>query len=200
MSSPHQDPNKHAVTVTINRQPYTFDDPHQTGRTLKERAGVPLDDVLFLHRKHEDEVVANEAKIKLKDDDVFHSAPPANYGNQIEAGDVGTEHFEVLPQPDGWTFLIVHDYAVPGGFTPTVVRTLVKLPPAFPDAAPDMFWLSPPVKTSAGAAPLGTSVETVLDTQWQRFSWHLLPGAWRPGVSNLRDYMRCVRSRLEKGN
>lgn len=193
---------KHGVVVvTINRKEYEFADPHQTGKSIKERAGIPLSDVLFLDRPHEDEVIANDAKIKLKCGDCFHSAPPANYGGAaLHVERIGFERFEVVQQPGGWTFLIVNDYPMPDGFKPDVVRLLIKLPPQFPDAAPDMFWLNPEVRTPSGTNPQGTSVEVLLGGRWQRFSWHLLPGAWSPGTSTLRDYMRCVRARLEKRN
>jgi hypothetical protein len=191
----------HGVTVTINRKDYEFADPHQTGRTIKERANIPLTDVLFLDRPHEDEVIADDTKVTLKCGECFHSAPPANYGRPaIDAASVGFDRFDVAAQPDGWTFLIVKEYPLPDGFLPNVARLLVKLPPSFPDAAPDMFWLDPQVRTASGGAPQGTSIECLLGGQWQRFSWHLLPGAWRPGTSTLRDYMRCVRARLEKRN
>jgi hypothetical protein len=191
----------HGVVVTINRKEYEFADPHQTGRSLKERAGIPLTDVLFLDRPHEDEVIADDARVSLKCGECFHSAPPANYGSPaLDAAGVGFDQFDVLPQPDSWTFLVINHYPLPDAFSPNVVRLLVKLPPSFPDGAPDMFWLNPQVRTATGGAPQGTSVEAVLGEQWQRFSWHLLPGAWRPGTSTLRDYMRCVRARLEKGN
>jgi hypothetical protein len=194
-------PASAGVTVKINRREYTFADPHQTGQSLKARAAIPLTDVLFLDRPREDEVIANDRKITLECDMCFHSEPPANYGEPpVDSLSVGFDRFEVLPQPDGWTFLVVHDYPIPEGFTPNVTRLLVKLPPLFPDAAPDMFWLNPHVRTSSGAMPQGASVEAVMDGQWQRFSWHLQPGAWQPGISTLRDFMRCVRARLEKRN
>jgi E2/UBC family protein E len=189
------------VTVKINRKEYEFAAAHQTGRSIKERAGIPLTDVLFLDRPHEDEVIANDTKITLNCGECLHSAPPANYGNAVlDAASVGFEPFELLPQPDGWTFLVVQDYPLPEAFVPNVVRLLVKLPPLFPDAAPDMFWLNPQVRTVSGAAPQGTAVEVLLNSQWQRFSWHLLAGAWQPGTSTLRDFMRCIRARLEKRN
>jgi hypothetical protein len=187
-------------TVKINRKEYTFAEPHQTGHSLKARAGIPLTDVLFLDRPQEDEVIPNDKKVTLHCDQCFHSEPPANYGNPIDAVSVGFAQFELLKQPDGWTYLVVHDYPIPDGYAPNVSRLLVKLPPLFPDAAPDMFWLNPHVRTSSGAMPQGTSVEAVLDSQWQRFSWHLQPGAWLPGISTLRDFMRCVRARIEKRN
>lgn len=194
-------PQKGAVTVIINRQRYRFEEREQTGRSLKERAGIPLEDTLFLQRPREDQVIANDAIVKLKSGDRFHSSPPANYGNaSITCDEVGAAEFDVLPQPDGWTFLVLPQFVVPEPFSPNTVRLLVKLPPTFPDAAPDMFWVEPPLAVAPNAAPQGTSIESLLGGAWQRFSWHLAPGAWRPGISTLRDFMRCIRSRLEKRN
>lgn len=195
-----QAPDHHAVTVLINRQPYRFEDRHQTGRSLKERAGIPFADVLFLDRPKEDEVIPDDLQITLRSGERFHSAPPANYGHAaVEEMDVGFE-YETLTQPDGWTWLLVSNYPLPDGYAPRSVTLLIKLPPAFPDAAPDMFWVSPSVKTVAGASPQGTSAVTLMGGAWQQFSWHLQAGAWQPGVSTLRDYLRCVRARFEKRN
>lgn len=191
----------HQVHVFINREKFEFDAPEQTGRTLKERAGIALTDVLFLDQPHEDDVIGNDAKVTLKNGQHFHSGPPANYGHvTVDSATVGAASVEALAQPDGWTFVIVSDYQLPKGYTPGSVRLLVKLAPTFPDAAPDMFWVSPSIVTATGGIPQGVSMETILGAAWQRFSWHLNPGAWRPGVSTLRDFMRCVRSRFEKGN
>jgi hypothetical protein len=195
-------PTGQGVRVTVNGKPYDFPSPRQTGASIKERAGIPAGDVLFRDRPGEDEVIPDDAKIVLRCGDCFHSSPPANYGNSsvITSADVGYDEYEALRQPDGWTFLMVPQYRLPDGFVPRVARLLIKLPPLFPDAAPDMFWVSPDVKTEGGGVPQGTSSESLLGTQWQRFSWHLQPGAWRAGTSTLRDYMRCVRARFEKRN
>jgi hypothetical protein len=195
-------PAGQGVTVKINGTAYEFSNPHQTGRSLKLRAGIASTDVLFLNHPGEDKVIPDDAKIVLKCDDEFHSSPPANYGDgtAIKADDVGATLFETSKQPDGWTFLIIPEFALPEAFLPRTVRLLIKLPPLFPEAAPDMFWVSPEVRLANGAAPQGTSSEGLLGLNWQRFSWHLQPGAWRPGTSSLRDYMRCVRARFEKRN
>lgn len=193
-------PAGHGVTVTINDKAYEFRNPHQTGRSLKARAGIPMTDVLFLERPGEDEVIPDDARVVLKCNERFHSSPPANYGDgpRLAAADVGHAPFEALKQPDGWTYLVVPNYPLPAGYLPRAIQLLIKLPPLFPEAAPDMFWVSPNVRLEAGTAPQGTSTETVLGSNWQRFSWHLQPGAWRPGISTLRDYLRCVRARFEK--
>lgn len=207
----HLDSNQHfwsiapagqGVTVTINGKPYEFRNPHQTGRSLKVRAEIPSTDVLFLDRPGEDEVIPDNARVVLKCDDHFHSSPPANYGNglQFAVEDVGYAPFQALKQPDGWTYLVVPDFKLPEGFLPRTIQLLIKLPPLFPDAAPDMFWVSPNVRLDSGVAPQGTSIESVMGSNWQRFSWHLQPGAWRLGISTLRDYMRCIRARFEKRN
>jgi E2/UBC family protein E len=194
-------PASQGIAVTINRKSYDFADAHQTGRSLKERAGIVLTDVLFLDRPKEDEVIGDDTKVVLKCDDCFHSSPPANYGAPtLVAADVGFECFQSHAQADGWTYLVVPDYQLPDGYTPDVSQLLIKLPPLFPDAAPDMFWVNPHIRTSSDGVPQGTSTESLLGESWQRFSWHLSPGAWRPGISTLRDFMRCVRSRFEKRN
>ena len=187
--------------IKINLQGFQFIGACITGRELKERAGIELTDVLFRSRPEEDEVIPNDAEIRLSQEDCFYSAPPANYGSlDLRPADVGSEQFHCVPQPDGWTFLVVSNFAVPGGYSHNKAELLVKLPPGFPDASPDMFWVTPHLKTATGSVPQGTCQESLLGEQWQRFSWHLRPGAWHPGVSTLRDFMRCIQARFEKKN
>lgn len=190
------------VHVFINKTKYEFDQAQQTGRSLKERASIPLDDALFLDQPHEDKLITNETVVSLKNGDHFHSQPAANYGGgvAVTAETLGAATFDVVPQPGGWTFVVVKEFALPEAYEPSVVKLLVKLPPTFPDGAPDMFWTTPAVRLKRGASPQGTSLEPLLGESWMRFSWHLVPGAWRPGVSTLRDFMRCVRARFAKLN
>jgi Prokaryotic E2 family E len=192
--------NNHSVTVTINREEYTFEQAKQTGHSIKERAGIALTDVLFLHETKEDQVITDDECITLKCGDCFHSAPPADYGYINPASQSDFECGQVLPQPDGWKFVIFDNYTLPDGFSEKSIRLLIKLAPSFPDAAPDMFWVSPELRTSSNVVPQGTSLEIILNEQWQRFSWHLQAGAWKPGLSTLRDFLRSVRARFEKRN
>ncbi len=187
------------IAVFINKQKFELSNAKQIGRALKEVAHIPLDDTLFLERPHEDEVIANDTVVTLKDGDHLHSQPPANYGAPVELEGLpgNLKKCRVVPQPGEWTF-VIFDYAIGHGYRPDQVQLLVKLPPLFPVAAPDMFWVKPSVVTAMGAEPRGTGIETVLAEAWQRFSWHLPPGAWKPGVSDLRDFMRCVRARFDR--
>jgi hypothetical protein len=187
------------IEVFINKKKFEIENPVQTGASLKNLAGIPLNDVLFLQRPGEDEVIPNDTKITLKDGDHLHSQPPADYGlgaNLVAAAGIPAERAVLHPQAGGWQFLVISDFELPQGFDPNRVDLLIKLPPAFPDAAPDMFWVCPAVRTPAGNAPKATSNEHLLGKNWQRFSWHLAAGAWKPGMSELRDFLRCIHSRF----
>ena len=185
----------HDVVIHINRKQYKVPYDSATGRTLKELASIPLTDTLFRQRPHEDEVVGNDATITLENGNQFHSAPPADYGD----GSIGERKPKaVLPQPDGWK-LALFDWTFGGGYKPQQGEVLVKLPPLFPEAAPDMFWVRPHLTTATGAAPTRTAIEVLLGQQWQRYSWHLKPGAWKPGVSTLGDFLRCISDRFARG-
>jgi hypothetical protein len=186
--------HSHPIHVFIDRKKFDLDSPDQTGLALKQLAGIPLGDVLFLDQPGDDLVINNEGTITLKNGSHLHSQPAADYGDEQRY----REAVE-LPQPDGWTFVIYRDFRIPSEFQPDRVDMLVKLPPTFPDAAPDMFWVSPHVTVgSGGTSPRGTSSETVLGASWQRFSWHLASGTWRSGVSTLRDFLRCIIGRFER--
>ena len=188
-----------AIKVFINKVEYRLDCPEQTGASLKELAGIPLCDVLFLQGRCEDEVIANDATVVLRECDQLHSQPPANYGLAgdlaMEAG-VSAERFAVHDQADGWRFIVISGYTLPKSYAPRTVELLVKLPPLFPDAAPDMFWVRPAVTLQGGQLPRNTTNESLLGGSWQRFSWHLVDGVWQPGTSTFRDFMRCIRGRL----
>lgn len=194
--------NAHSIHIFINRAKYDVAQADHTGQSLKELAGIPLTDVLFWQQPGEDKVIANGTHVTVKNGDHFHSSPPADYGSvaPVAANWAVASKVTQLHQPDGWTFLVFEDFSIPPAYTPGSVRLLVKLPPGFPDAAPDMFWVQPPVNLAGGAIPTGTTMEAVLGEPWQRFSWHLQPGGWRPGISELRDFMRCVRARFERRN
>ena len=139
--------HEHSIHIFINKQKYELEHAVQTGSALKQLAGIPLSDVLFLQRPGDDEVIGNDAKVTLKNGDHLHSQPPADYGlgpAQLAEADLGAERAAVHAESGGWSFLVISGYKLPAGFQPNSVDLLVKLPPGFPDAAPDMFWIFPP--------------------------------------------------------
>lgn len=193
--------NPHPIQVFINKAKYELASPTQTGASLKALAGISPADVLFLQQPHEDQVIANEATVTLKNGDHLHSQPPADYGSLdvlLDEAGIPPDRRAVHRDSAGWSLLVLSEYELPRGYQPDRVRLLLKLPPTFPDAAPDMFWVHPAVRTPNGGLPRAASGEHLLGQEWQRFSWHLAQGAWKPGVSTLRDYLRCVAARFQR--
>jgi hypothetical protein len=107
--------------------------------------------------------------------------------------------FKVIEEP-GVTNVILNDYPLPNGFDHDNVEILIRLPAGFPDVPPDMFWVKPTIKlTSTQKTPVAADChEKHLDDIWQRFSRHLPPGTWRPGVDDLRTWVQSIRQLLQK--
>jgi hypothetical protein len=140
--------HEHRIHIFINKKKFEIENPVQTGASLKNLAGIPLNDVLFLQRTGEDEVIPNDTKITLKDGDHLHSQPPADYGlgaSLVATAGIPAERAALHAEGGGWQFLVISDCELPKGFEPNPVELLIKLPPGFPDAAPDMFWVFPAV-------------------------------------------------------
>lgn len=107
--------------------------------------------------------------------------------------------YEVV-QEGGWTNLVIKNYTLPAGFDHDQVDLLIRLGPEFPDTAPDMFWVDPWIRVAAtqAYAPQSESPEQALGRNWQRFSRHLQPGAWRPGIDSLESWLAAIRQLLVK--
>lgn len=110
--------------------------------------------------------------------------------------DVGLR-FDVTSE-SGFIMVRIYDFQVGPGLAPDRITLLLRLPPGFPDATPDMFWTAPTVTTSGGGAIPGANVlEHHLGTSWQRWSRHI-QGQWRPGIDNLATYLAYIRRCLDK--
>lgn len=189
----------HPVTVHINGAPFHFEDPRQSGRSLKERAGIDLRDALSQEEAGgESIIIANDQEVCLHTGECFISQPGADYGSPSTNLALPTGA-RLVPQADGWMHVILPRFQLPQIYRPDVTDILVKLPPTFPDAAPDMFWVRPHVTLANGGLPQATSDESIGGEVWQRFSWHLRPGVWKPGVSTFADFVRCIRGRFAAG-
>lgn len=68
----------------------------------------------------------------------------------------------------------------------------------YPMSSLDMFWTEPEVVRANGDIPAGgDSIETYLDRQWRRFSWHR-NGLWNPGSNGILDHYEFVQDRFAK--
>jgi hypothetical protein len=112
--------------------------------------------------------------------------------------DVGLRYDVVVD--GGFPCLILFDYRLPAGYTAATTDLLIRLPPGFPDAAPDMWWCCPPIRVAAtDEYPIASDVmEPILGRVWQRFSRHVSPGAWQPGRHSLGTFLLLIRTDLER--
>lgn len=95
---------------------------------------------------------------------------------------------------DGFVNLVLAEFPTPG-LDQQAVDLLLRLPIGFPDATPDMFWVSPSLTFNGSSIPGTEVIETYLGRSWQRWSRHI-GGQWRPGVDNLETYLAYVRRAL----
>lgn len=110
----------------------------------------------------------------------------------------GTGLTHTADSADGFVNLTITNFATAPGLSNDHVDLLLRLPFGFPDATPDMFWVSPALTTSTGARIPGTEMtETHIGRTWQRWSRHIA-GQWRPGVDNLETYLAYVRQSLRQ--
>ena len=94
--------------------------------------------------------------------------------------------------------VLLPEFGLPNGFSPSVVEMLLPLPFGFPETQPDMFWV-PPWVTLHGAIPQNADqTGEFLGRTWQRFSRHLPQGSWRPGIDNLQSWVTAITRMLAR--
>ena len=88
----------------------------------------------------------------------------------------------------------------PNLFNIQVTRLLVVIPPTYPTAAPDNFYVTWGLALQAGGAINNYSGPTLLfNEQWGTFSFHVLDGGWNPERDSFLTFLTAVRSRLQEG-
>ncbi|KUI36459.1 E2/UBC family protein [Mycobacterium sp. GA-2829] len=99
----------------------------------------------------------------------------------------------------GMLCVLLGAFPLPAGLNEPSVDVMLRLAALYPDAAPDMWWVTPALTTSGGLAIPGTEVtEIYCGRSWQRWSRHLEPGMWRAGVDGLHTFMALLRNELAK--
>ena len=98
----------------------------------------------------------------------------------------------------GFLCLVLSAFPFPG-FDPQFADLLIKLPPGYPMAQPDMFWTFPEIKLKTGGLhQAADQFETRNGQRWQRWSRHLGPNRWRAGVDNLQTYIGAIKAEFAK--
>lgn len=132
-----------------------------------------------------------------------------------ELVELGEQHsVEVLGRESGCYGVLLRDYPLPpdvyvaqpnGGepVKPGCVNILLRIPEAYPHATPDMFWVLPVVNLAkTGARPAAAEqMENYHGRTWQRFSWHIAGGKWRPVEDTLaQTFVPFIERRLWRGS
>jgi hypothetical protein len=95
----------------------------------------------------------------------------------------------------------LHDFPLPPGLSHSEVDILFRLPAGYPIAQPDMWWCLPAITRADGSTIQATEHnEIYAGLTWQRWSRHLNPGAWAPGIDGLEAFMTLLRVELQKAS
>lgn len=114
----------------------------------------------------------------------------------------------IVRRVGGEIHVLLQDFPFPVTYTPTISQLLLRLPPGYPNAAPDMFWTRPDVKLATGVWPTqcehrevpgaGDGSEVYENILWQRWSRHF-QGGWIVGRHGLQFFVATIRQELKKG-
>lgn len=194
------------VRIVIDKVKYRVPSREMTGREIRALAEPDIcadrdlwNDVVDAL----DEIVEDDDVIQLKKGMRFFSVPrEINPGQVTLAPGVDVSSLQgvgsdvTVIDHGSMSHVVVDGFPLPTGFSLPTVGLLLRLPRGFPDAAPDMFWVSPALTLAHRAVVPGTqSIETHDGRQWQRWSRHI-GGQWRAGIDDLDTYVGFVRSCL----
>jgi hypothetical protein len=108
--------------------------------------------------------------------------------------------FDLLPDAaSGGACLVVHKFDVTGGgFAPSPIDLMVRIPPQYPLTPLDMWYCDPAIRIASTGqfAVASEATESHAGRNWQRFSRHL-NGTWRPGVDSLRSFFTHIQRELQ---
>ena len=136
------------------------------------------------------EIVNGEKPIDLRSEFVLLDKD-TKYLNALEV------HWEtLLDGPRRW--LIIKNFQLPNGYNQEKTDIAIDIPPAYPDAALDMFYCNPSLNLKSGTVIAQTNSQQAIDgNSYQRWSRHLAPSTrWNPKVDSVITQMTVVEESL----
>lgn len=99
---------------------------------------------------------------------------------------------------NGRQWIVLPKYPMPSGYTQSIVSLAIEVPPTYPMAQIDMFYLFPASVLLAGTPiPATESSEIIQGKTYQRWSRHRSGrSVWRPGIDNVMTHLALVESAL----
>ena len=94
-------------------------------------------------------------------------------------------------------FLVLRKVLLPpGAYRVAATDVLFVTDQQYRMSAMDMFWTEVDVVRQDGTVPQnGDLIETYLDRQWRRFSWHR-NGTWNPNRNGVLDHYELMQARF----
>lgn len=97
------------------------------------------------------------------------------------------------------TCVILRGWPLPPGLDCSEADVLIRLPAGYPDVAPDMWWVDPPIRRASGEQIAATqSVESHVGRQWQRWSRHFASGQWQAGIDRLENFIGLLSAEFRR--
>ena len=103
------------------------------------------------------------------------------------------DQWQVLGDVPGGLGVLIQDFPLPVGYEPERASLLVLLPPGYPNAKLDMFFLNPPVRRNDGQGIGALTQTTHFGQEWQRWSRHY---SWQPGVHCLATHLQYAENTM----
>lgn len=100
----------------------------------------------------------------------------------------------------GKRHLIIHGYEVPAGYTVARTTLALVIPPTYPHAQIDMFYVHPPLARATGAiVPAAQTTLAIRGLPFQRWSRHRgAASPWNPRTDNVITHLALVESAIAR--
>ena len=101
---------------------------------------------------------------------------------------------------DGRRWLVIPSYPVPMEYRIAEAVLALEIPPPYPSAQVDMFYIAPPLTLPGGGEPPATGArQSIGGTSFQRWSRHRgNEYPWNPALDNIVTHLALVESALAK--
>ncbi|UXT60618.1 hypothetical protein FY134_23160 (plasmid) [Agrobacterium fabrum] len=184
--------------------------PFITGLQLKRLAGVDPNSygVWLSQRVGDDKLIGNKEKVDLQGDGTERFFTGIDTTTEGAGAAVLPPEDRTYLQEQGIAFeevadgvskaVVLKGWSLPAArFDVGAADILIMLPPAYPDCAPDMFYLMPWVRLAASHRyPNAADQPHAFGGKtWQRWSRH--NNAWRPGIDGIWTMVRRIERALE---
>jgi len=197
----------------VDAKKYQTDQKHLSGLQIKQIAGVQANYQLYLEEQGEtpDKEISDSMTVSMEGHvRHFYAVPPATFGfNPVEqqlrdfvARHAAKNPVEVTALSNGSHIVKVTNVGIGPGWNRPTANVLFVVPPGYPAARPDCFWVEPAeLRLADGTTPKNTNDANAIPgdnvssrrTTW--FSWHLQ--SWDPSRDTVETYFNTIMGRLK---